>query len=588
MKLSKSQLFSVFVLFWIGLGFLGILLALAGIFFKTILIAYLAIGIGAMLFLLLSNLRLLRLIHPGFISASAIMIAFFLAFSYFSSPTIFSGRDQGSLSEAAIRLSENHQLAFSFPAEKDFFEIYGPGKALNFPGFNYTQSGQLITQFPLGYVSWLAVFYSLLGLNGLILANAVLFFIFLASFYLLLRNTSRVSSSLIGIFLVLTSFVFSWFFKFTLSENMALAFSWFAVWSFAIFLKNQKRFYLLSSILSLGLLVFARIEALTFIFMMALVLYLISKRRKINFFDLVGKKAIWISGIIGFIYLISFYVNRQFFVALAKAVLGPTPGAANGAMVFSSFFSSLGYTFKIFFIYNLFGFLLLGAAGALYLYQRKRSLLVPLFIFLPSFFYVFFPNISGDHPWMLRRFLFAVIPAGIYYTVIFLDNFFKKRIFFYLITIFLIGFNLQLFFNFLPIVPHKQLMTQTNELSANFEDSDLVLVDREASGDGWSMISGPLNFMFGKQAVYFFNPADIKKIDVEKYTNVYLIIPDSQIALYEKSGLTEKISEVTNYGITNNFLKSDIMEKNVAYSSPVVLPREQVVFVPGKIYKLNK
>jgi len=80
MKLSKSQLFSFFVLFWIGLGFLGILLSLIGFFYKSIIIVYLVIGICGLLYLFFSNLKLLRLIHPGFISAAAIMIIFFLCF----------------------------------------------------------------------------------------------------------------------------------------------------------------------------------------------------------------------------------------------------------------------------------------------------------------------------------------------------------------------------------------------------------------------------------------------------------------------------------------------------------------------------
>src|SRR3972149_2208976 len=43
---------------------------------------------------------------------------------YFSEPTIFSGRDQGSLSEAAFHLTQNSQLAFSTKASQSFFQIY--------------------------------------------------------------------------------------------------------------------------------------------------------------------------------------------------------------------------------------------------------------------------------------------------------------------------------------------------------------------------------------------------------------------------------------------------------------------------------
>jgi hypothetical protein len=147
---------------------------------------------------------------------------------------------------------------------------------------------------------------------------------------------------------------------------------------------------------------------------------------------------------------------------------------------------------------------------------------------------------------------------------------------------------LQIFIRYLAVIPHKQLLFHIKDLGANFENSDLILVDREASGDGWSMITGPMNFLLGKQAVYFFNPDDLNKIDTEKYTNVYFIIPDSQSTFYEKNGLSEKMTAVESYEIINNFLESDVVEKNVAYLAPVVLPNEQVISVLGKIYKLNK
>lgn len=49
-------------------------------------------------------------------------------------PTVFTGRDQGSIALAAIELARGHELAFRNAASDAFFGIYGPGRALNFPG----------------------------------------------------------------------------------------------------------------------------------------------------------------------------------------------------------------------------------------------------------------------------------------------------------------------------------------------------------------------------------------------------------------------------------------------------------------------
>ena len=40
--------------------------------------------------------------------------------------------------------------------------------------------------------------------------------------------------------------------------------------------------------------------------------------------------------------------------------------------------------------------------------------------------------------------------------------------------------------------------------------------------------------------------------------------------------------------LENNFLQSDIFDKNLAYHSPVTLPSEQKITVSGKLYLLKK
>lgn len=541
-NLNNFQLFTLFGFFWIGLGWLSLLLSLFNIFYSIFFIIYFILWILASIYIAFLNKRKLE-VDYGILVVVILSLFTIFIFSHYTTPTIFSGRDQGSLSEAAIRLSQNHQLEFSSTASHEFFKIYGPGKALNFSGFNYTNAGNLITQFPLGYISWLAIFYSLFGLSGLVIANGVTFFIFLISFYLIARHYIQKSSALVAFFLVLTSFIFSWFFKFTLSENLALALVWFGIYEFILFTQHRKRFYLLASLLSFALLLFARVEAVAFLAIIIAILLIKYRDWKYLIFVVIGKKILLTLLGIALIYLFNLTVNIHFYTALAKGTLGSFISFGNNVKNSTNIFSSFLTLMKIFMLYGLFNYLALGVAGIFLLIKQKRfSILLPFLIVSPSFIYLINPSISNDHPWMLRRFVFAIIPVCIFYTVFFLDWFFKKRIYFYLLIVLLAGTNLLVFIPFLQISPNKNLLPQVEDLSKNFLASDLILVDREATGDGWSMITGPMNFLYEKQAIYFFNPKDLSKINLNNFSNIYFIIPDNNLDLYRDSNILEKLT----------------------------------------------
>lgn len=591
-NLNKYQLFTVFVLFWIGLGWLGLALSLLGIFYNAILASYIFIGGIFLVYLLSFNKTKIEVNHRFFLIFLLSLLSVFI-FSYYSVPTIFSGRDQGALSEAAIQLSQNHHLTFSFPAEKEFFKIYGAGHALNFPGFNYTAKGELLTQFPLGYISWLAIFYSIFGLNGFVVANSITFIIFIFSFYLISRYYLRASSSIAGIILVLTSFIFSWFFKFTLSENLALMLTWFGIYEFVMFTKNKERFYLLASISAFSLLVFSRVEALGFFAVIIAILLIKYKDWKYLLFVVVGKKILLLLG--GFLVLYFFHlaIDAQSYTAMLKSLLSPFISLGSGLKDYSSpssvsFLATTFYVIKVLFSYALFNFILFGVVGFIYLWKHKKfEILVPFLIVLPSFLYIVHPSISADHPWMLRRFVFSVIPVSILYTIWFLDWFFQKRIYFYIFTTLMLVANLIVFVPYATMTPNKDLLPQIKTIGDNFGSSDLVLVDRDATGDGWSMMTGPLNFLYGKQAVYFFNPKDLAKIDLKKFDSVYFIIPDNSLDLYRKGGILKNLVPIKDYKIDNETLTIKTGEKQEMFGAPIELPDGQNVTIYGKIYLLK-
>lgn len=586
-KLNQYQLSSFLGLFFLGLVLLASFLAIAGLFYIWIIAVYITIGIIISTHFFLKNKSEFK-IERMLLIVSLISANFIIFFSILTVPTIFSGRDQGSYSEAAIRLSQNHKLEFSTVASSEFFKIYGPGKALNFPGFNYTKDGQLTASFPCGYISWLSVFYSFFGLPGLVIANAVSFFIFLLSFYLLSRCYLKPHYAFLSYLFLITSFVSSWFFKYTLSENLALGIIFFGLYQIAIYLKNYQKIYFFSGFLSFLTLLFIKIEAFAFLAAAIFVTFLVSRKNKkiISFFS--DKKIIIFFGAVFSLYLLNIFSGGSYYKTIAKALFHAVSGQGAEIVNSPNLSFEFFYTLKVLSDYALLGFIVLGICGFSYLlFQKKYSETVPFAILLPTFFYLLQPSISDDHPWMLRRFVFSVIPISIIYSVLFFDRYFKKRYFSYLLSFLLLLSNTAVFALYLTVSENKKMLSQIENISYSFKNNDLVLIDQMATGDGFSMMTGPMSFLYGKQTAYFINPEDVEKIDASKFNKIYFIIPDISLDFYEKSGLIKKLAPVKKYVIETSRLDVKIGKKDILYSEPVELPIEKNVAVYGKIYVLK-
>ncbi len=581
-NLNKYQLFSLFGSLVLGLEFLAIFLTVSGFFYREIFICYFIFAISLFAFVVFRNKKTLRFSSVFF--TVFLLLTFLITLSVHTEPTVFSGRDQGSFSEAAIRLSQNHQLSFQTVASREFFKIHGPGIAQNFPGFDYSQNGELITHFSLGYIAWLAIFYSLFGLNGFFIANGLSFFVFSIAFFSLTKLCSNQKAAWLSLLLILSSFVFSWFFKFTLSENLALSLIWFGILELYLFLKFKEQNYFFLSFSSIALLAFTRIETWGFITMLAVAFVIIFKKNAKNQFQKISKKFYWSFGIFFLLYIISIKVNERFYIASAKGFLRSFSASE---MHSNLVISASNYLFRIFALYNILPFLIIAFIGIIYfLIKKKYSLLLPLFIVLPTFIYLLHPGISLDHPWMLRRFTFTLIPCFIFYTALTANQFITKKNVFCLFSALLVGSNLLISLSYFAFSENKNLLEQTRTLSEKFSANDLVLVDRLASGNGWSMLSGPLNFLYGKQAVYFFNPQDLDKINLTRFSHVYLIIPNESLALYEKNTFLEKFSQQENYSISRTHLTTFDPEKvnNIKFN----LPMEITSTTNGSIYLLKK
>ncbi|GBE16726.1 hypothetical protein BMS3Abin15_00548 [bacterium BMS3Abin15] len=615
--------FSIFSLFWILLGWLGFILTLVGLFYSWVFVVYMALGVITAVYYVIKKRIISRIsLELRYVFLAFIIIVIIL--SFFVTPTIFSGRDQGSFSEAAIRLSQNHQLEFSTPASSEFFKIYpapkhkmqkcvdklikdsqntniiksrlvnvwcgasATSKALNFPGFHYTQDGNLTTQFPLPYISWLAIFYSLFGIIGLVIANSVLFFIFLASFYLLIRLFLGVAPSALTLSLIITFFPFFWFFKFTLSENMFLAFTWFGILQLVIFLRlpkvepsefrrlNLRNITFVSIFFVFGILTFARIEGFALLAMLLIILLTDKNTRQFLFSEKL--RNIYLPVLfLASIFILTFSVNLPFYKEMGRVLL------KDSALSIEK--GSLLTTGLVLLVYGSVHFIFLGIIGIIYFIKNKKYLeLLPLILVLPTFIYLINPHISSDHPWMLRRYVFTIFPALILYSSLFLFYLLKngKRRLYYVIISAMLIINMPLLVKFSTFSENKNLLEQTSELSKTFSQKDLVLVDRLASGDGWSMLSGPMGFLFGKNSVYFFTPDDINKIDLEKFNKIYLVTSEQSVEFYENSVLKEKMVPYDDYALKTSRLSS-------SENAPcVALPQKKTGEVKGKIFEITK
>jgi hypothetical protein len=146
---------------------------------------------------------------------------------------------------------------------------------------------------------------------------------------------------------------------------------------------------------------------------------------------------------------------------------------------------------------------------------------------------------------MLRRYLFTLFPTLLVATTLTIGLLFarkrslpieqpggKRLIFVSLIIVGLLILEFPAWRSQLFYAEARGLREQVATVTEGFTDTDLVLVDRHATGDGFTMLSGPGQFLSGKNTVYFFNPYDLSALDTSRFTRVYLLVPEESQARY--------------------------------------------------------
>ncbi|MCK4635236.1 MAG: hypothetical protein KAT32_00015 [Candidatus Moranbacteria bacterium] len=556
----KLSLFEIFSLAWMELVLFGLFLALLKLFYMWMIIAFMVFQIGALMFLIKQKYIEIRKSSKGDWIVLIFLIVFSLILSFTTSPTIYGGRDEGSLSIAGILISQDHSIIHKDKLTSQFGEIYQTEKAYNFPGFYYWGEDKIRSQFLPGYAVWIAIVYALSGLGGLIFVNFIPYIIFIFSFYLILRQFFLKSYvSYVATFLLMSFFPVTVFYKFSLTEIFFSSFLWIGIYFLVRYFKEKDFNFFLLANFSWLILPYVRIEALLFYFMLGVFLYLFYFR------DFIKVK-------IGYCFLILFFsvfsamaINFNFYFDTFKGVLevknnteisdDPTWGE-EGFSLIPDDWEDL-YLGKVMWTYAVLPLVLFGlySIGSRFLKvikvqkegkkireklgsvsnELKQSIFIA-FVLCPSLVYLIDPNISADHPWMLRRFIFAVIPLMIFYFVYWFNKKSKKiQSVFVIISILFIGYNIYLMAPFLfNKFQNEGLLKQTEQLVSDYSQDDLLLFSPNSSSNEWSLMSEPVRVIYKKQAVYFFNQDDFSKLDLDKFSNVYLFSSKDDLMLFDK------------------------------------------------------
>jgi len=468
-----------------------------------------------------------EIILIGLITSWGIFLATYVT------PTIYGGRDEGSLSTAAFLINQSHGLTFSAPLFNDFGKIYGEGKALNFPGFFYQEKNEkfvLKSQFLPGYPVYLANFARPHYFFLIKFSNVLPLLIFALSFYLVVKQLiPSTKFAALALLVLLTSVPLNILFKSTLSEIFFAALLWPALYFLIKYFSSKKDYYLFLTFLALFPAFFTRVETLGIF--AALILILIAYRHRL--FSQAGFQKILLTALA--LLALDIVLFNNFFVQTGKAFVESLLKIGSGSSVTGSFSSGqkIVYIFQIFYLYNLLP-LFFFALAAIFksIVKRKNKLLLPLFFLGITAIYLVMPNISLDHPWLLRRFVFSVIPLMILYTVIFVYYYLRPTRWRQIILIILIATNLLMSAPFIIFSPYQQLERQTAALASFLPENSLLLVSQQSSGSGWTLLSEPLRTVFHQSAVYFFNPNDYAKIDQNKYRHIYLLTSQPEMSLF--------------------------------------------------------
>lgn len=547
--------FIIFSLWFVCISWAANLMAMFSLFYEQILLAALIlITAVAVLFFHKKHFT------PSVASKQNILaLIFIIAFSIFTSlyfhDTLYGGRDPGIYSTNAIYLSEHHTMLLESPINDLIPSFLSPNNYIK------TSDGKLLSQFHFGYISWVAIYYSLFGLAGIQFSNLLPLFVGLISIYLIgkeLRN------SYVGLGAVLTfsaTYPLIWFSRQTVTEIFFMAFFWFGVLCCLYIQQRRHNLYYISSLLAFGMLPFIRIEGLIlFGFYFLFLLYDFSSKgmwssnqrttsnKGLNYysdsknhdrFHFLKNKfpvLLWFVFILTSALLLYYYFFMQTrYLGVIDAVFAHFSGGMTSAVTETVPLdkTAIRYHFPEFVYmalseYNLqlplISIFLVFIASILRMDANSKKQLLVIFFMLPGFLYLLSPFITLDQPWFLRRYIATTIPgAFLLLSLVIHDLSKQKALYISLISLVMI-MNIYTAYPILLFSENQGMITNVGKISDQVDSNDLVLVDRYAAGS--YKLADPFFFVYSKPALWWDANSLVKlksNLNVSRFDTVYIL-----------------------------------------------------------------
>lgn len=298
---------------------------------------------------------------------------------------------------------------------------------------------------------------------------------------------------------------------------------------------------------TVGLLIFTRIEGIA-IAAIALGTYFLQKKKneKITILKTISIFA----GIIFVIFFLTFSTLRPFYITMVKEVLSAlslkeniSTNPVGDDRADKQFLDEALHAWHVLWYAGTVLLFIPALVGGILAWKIKnRVLLLSLTIISPTLFYLYDPMIADDVPWILRRYSFTIVPIAILSSL-----YVWKAIPLFTVSnkkIVLVRWALSLllsisifpgiiYISTTPKAP-KTLLEQTTQLNQSIDKNTTILVDRDTTGDHFAMIDGPLRSIFGRNAVYIFNPQDVLRVCSGINTPIILITPEKNILWWKE------------------------------------------------------
>lgn len=433
----------------------------------------------SILFLYFIKLDIKKLPHLT-LPALFIILLISLILIFFPHDT-FGGRDEGVYSGLAVYLATHANL--------------------HLPSYLETTSmraGDAKNLFP-AYIVWLAMQKIFLGINWMLRSNVLLIGLGLSSFFLVTNLLGGKKVALISLFLYASCMPFLWFSRETMTENLAFFLLWALILFLFLLLKTKRSIYLFATLICSWLFSATRVEGFLAQFFLIFALLFISATTK----TIALKKVSLVILIYFCLVTPYFYLNRTSYQANLKDTIpilkilikkNLPPISSGGTIIKNKDVTAetikLGdripnFIFNMLAKYNLalalFSIFLL---IPIVVFKKKLGpnkniyFLSLLIVISPELYKFIDPRVTLEQPWLYRRYLYALLPAGYLSLSSILNNLVGRKLL-TLLSVSLLIVNIVFSSEIISLRNNWPISEELEKLARNLSPSDFVIIKDE-------------------------------------------------------------------------------------------------------------